>query len=75
MVFYDYLKIYFEIFALSAKRNPSGAVPTDPRTTPSSSELVSHLVSSANLPTGFPLYSPKNHPYGVTNSSLKTCMK
>lgn len=53
---YDYLKIYFEIFALSAKRNPSGAVPTVPRTTPLSSELLSHLVSSANLPTGFPLY-------------------
>lgn len=39
-----------------------------------SSELVSHLVSSANLPRVFPLH-PRNHPYHVTNSSLKTCMK
>lgn len=60
-VFYDYLKIYFEIFALSAKRNPSGAVPTGPRATPQALSSCHTLFLQQICQQAF-LYTPKNPP-------------
>jgi len=75
--FYDYPKTYFEKIAISAESNPFGPVSTGPRSNQScTAELVSYLVSPGICqPCGSFLYTSRNHPYRVADSSLKTCMK
>lgn len=67
--FYDYLKIYFKYLPFQLKEILlelfSQVQEATPQVVQLSTELVSHLASSADLPTIFPL-CPRNHPYRVT---------